>query len=273
MADHDPIDEASDVHIRAVHAGSTLTITIDHPERRNALSIEMIATMIDHLDAAVFDDDVRVVVLRSEGADFSTGADLGESNRSKERPRPGNLQRRMQHSAHRLIRTLHELQLPVVAAVSGWAAGLGNALALSADVVVADETATFWVPYVGKGFTPDSANSYLLPRLVGLARAKEMILRSKPISADIALEWGMISRVVPVGELAAAVDEVAAEFAAAATLSVGLAKMLIHRNLETDLTDALQNESIYEELAVRSDDFKEGMRAFAQKRPPDYTGW
>ena len=171
-----------------------------------------------------------------------------------------------------MIRTLHEAQLPIVAGVSGWAAGVGNALALSADVVIADVTAKFWVPFVGKGFSPDSANTYLLPRLVGLARAKEMIMRSKPIDAETALAWGMISAVVPAGELDAAVDAVAEEFLTAATVAVGLAKTLIHRNLDLDLTNALQNEGVYEEIAVRSDDFKEGMRAFVQKRPPRYTG-
>ena len=171
-----------------------------------------------------------------------------------------------------MIRALHDAQLPVVAGVSGWAAGVGNTLALSADVVIADETAKFWVPFVGKGFSPDSANTYLLPRLIGLARAKEMIMRAKPVTAAVALQWGMISEVVPVGALDAAVDAVAIEFAAAATLSVGLAKTLIHRNLDHDLANAVQNEAIYEELAVRSDDFKEGMRAFMQKRSPDYTG-
>jgi len=97
-------------------------------------------------------------------------------------------------------------------------------------------------------------------------------MRAKPITAATALAWGLISEVVPVGELDAAVDTVAGELEGAATLSVGLAKTLIHRNLDHDLTNALQNEAIYEELAVRSDDFKEGMRSFVQKRPPEYTG-
>jgi len=265
-------DLDADEHLLVRNTGGRLTITIDHAARKNALTISMITGITRHVDAAVLDDAMRVIVLRSEGPDFCTGIDLTESNRPEDKPRVGHLQRRMMQGSHRMIRTLHEAQLPIVAGVSGWAAGVGNALALSADVVIADETAKFWVPFVSKGFTPDSANTYLLPRLVGLARAKEMIMRSKPIDAETALAWGMISEVVAAGELDAAVDAVADELDAAATVSVGLAKTLIHRNLDLDLTNALQNEAVYEEIAVRSDDFKEGMRAFAQKRPPEYTG-
>ena len=261
-----------DEHLDVERSGTRLIITLDHSARKNALTNAMIAAITHYVDDAVLDDVTRVVVLRSTGLDFCTGIDLAESNPGGDKPRIGHLQRRMMQGSHRMIRTLHEAQLPVVAGVSGWAAGVGNALALSADVVIADETAKFWVPFVGKGFTPDSANSYLLPRLIGLARAKEMIMRAKPINATTALAWGLISEVVPVGGLDAAVDAVAAEFESAATLSVGLAKTLVHRNLDHDLTNALQNEAIYEELAVRSDDFKEGMRAFAQKRAPEYTG-
>jgi 2-(1,2-epoxy-1,2-dihydrophenyl)acetyl-CoA isomerase len=267
----------ADEHLHVDRVGTRLNLTLDHAERKNALTVEMIATITHHVDAAVLDDVTRVIVLRSRGADFCTGIDLAQSNQAQsnqaeERPRVGHLQRRMMQGSHRMIRTLHEAQLPIVAGVTGWAAGVGNALALSADVVIADETAKFWVPFVGKGFTPDSANTYILPRLVGLARAKEMIMRAKPIDAVTALSWGMISEVVPAGDLDRAVDAAAGELEAAATVSVGLAKTLIHRNIDADLTSALQNEAIYEEVAVRSDDFKEGMRSFVQKRRPDYTG-
>jgi len=268
------VDHATgaDGRIEIHRDGGRLDIVIDNPARKNAMTVEMIDAITAAITAAAFDDAMRVVVLRSTGNDFCTGIDLAQSNESDGKPRVGHLQRRMQSGSHGMIRALRETQLPVVAGVSGWAAGVGNALALSADIVVADESAQFWVPFVGKGFSPDSANSYLLPRLIGTARAKEMIMRAKPVPAETALQWGMISQVVAVGELDAAVDAIAAEFATAATIAVGLAKTLIHRNVDSDLTNALQNEAIYEELAVRSDDFKEGMRAFVQRRPPEFTG-
>jgi 2-(1,2-epoxy-1,2-dihydrophenyl)acetyl-CoA isomerase len=240
----------------------------------------MVMGITDAVEAAGRDDNVRVIVLRATGTDFCTGIDLVQSNSgdsarsvgARDKPRAGHLQRGFIYGPHRMIRALDAVQVPVVAGVSGWAAGIGNMLALSADVVVATPSAKFWVPFVTKGFTPDSGNTYLLPRLVGLARAKEMVLRGKPVSGERAAQWGLISECVPEVDLDAAVEGVVDEFASAATVSVGLAKTLLHRNLECDLASALQNEGVYEELAVRSDDFKEGMRSFAEKRSPKYTG-
>ena len=262
--------------------GPVLTLTLDRPERKNALSGEMVQGIADAVDAAGSDDEARVIVLRTSGDDFCSGIDLVESNRKdrgtesgsgRSKPRTGHLQRGFQHGAHRMIESLDAVQLPVVAVVRGWAAGVGNALALSADVVLATPDAKFWVPFVSKGFTPDSGNTWLIPRLVGIRRAKEMVLRGKPISGELAAEWGLITECVPEGDLDAAVAEVVEELASAATVAYGLARTLLHQNIELPLHAALQNEAIYEELAVRSDDFKEGMRAFAQKRTPDYTGW
>jgi 2-(1,2-epoxy-1,2-dihydrophenyl)acetyl-CoA isomerase len=216
-----------------------------------------------------------VVLITAKGDDFCAGMDLVQSNDTggaPVKPRIGHLQRRMQVGSHDMILELDAVQLPVVASVRGWAAGVGNMLALSADVVIATPSTKFWVPFVTKGFSPDSGNTWLLPRLVGLARAKEMVLRGEPIDGTRAAEWGLISRCVAEDELDTTVAEVVNGFAKAATVSVGLAKTLMHNNLGADLRTALHNEAIHEELAIRSDDFKEGMRSFAQRRPPDYTG-
>ncbi len=171
-----------------------------------------------------------------------------------------------------MIRTLFEAEIPIVTGVQGYAAGIGNALALAGDHVVAARSAQFWVPFVARGFTPDSGTTFLLPRLIGVARAKEMILRGKRVDGATAAEWGLVSQVVDDDALDDAVEEVVAEFARAATVAVGLAKQLVYRNLTADLEEALEREGMAEELAVRSDDFKEGMRAFVQRRDPDYSG-
>ncbi|HEX6659955.1 MAG TPA: enoyl-CoA hydratase-related protein [Ilumatobacter sp.] len=263
---------------RVQRSGPRMTIVLDRPERKNALTVEMIRTITTLIREASIDDATRVIVLRAAGPDFCSGIDLVESNAPKDasertKPRTGHLQRRLAAGAHEMITALAEAQVPIVAAVNGWAVGVGNMLALSADVVIATPSARFWVPFVTKGFTPDSGNTWLLPRLIGVARAKEMILRGKPIEGERAAEWGLISRCVAEDQLDTAVEEVATEFATGATVAIGLARALVHQNAALDLRAALRNEAIHEELAVRSDDFKEGMRAFAQKRPPEYTGW
>jgi 2-(1,2-epoxy-1,2-dihydrophenyl)acetyl-CoA isomerase len=277
-------DEAreQDADLLLAHDGPVLRITLNRPRRKNALAFPMIKAIAEAVEGAGQDDTTRVIVLRATGDNFCTGVDLVESNSprrpgadpgARTKPRTGHLQRSFIYGAHRMIRAFDAVQVPVVAGVRGWAAGIGNMLALSADVVIATPSAKFWVPFVTKGFTPDSGSTYLLPRLVGLARAKEMILRGKPVDGQRAAQWGLVSECVAEDELNRAVEAVVEEFAAAATVSVGLAKTLLHRNLECDLAGALQNEGIYEELAVRSDDFKEGMRAFTGKRDPRYTGW
>jgi len=268
-------------HLIVDRDGPVLRITLNRPDRKNALAVDMVTGITDAVDAAGQDDTTRVIVLRAAGTDFCTGIDLVQSNSAvrrgggegQARPRTGHLQRGFTYGAHRMIRALDAVQVPVVAGVRGWAAGIGNMLALSADVVIATPSAKFWVPFVTKGFTPDSGNTYLLPRLVGLARAKEMVLRGKPVPGERAADWGLVSDCVPEDDLDPAVEAVVEEFAGAATVSVGLARTLLHRNLECDLAGALQNEGIYEEVAVRSDDFKEGMSAFGEKRDPSYTGW
>jgi 2-(1,2-epoxy-1,2-dihydrophenyl)acetyl-CoA isomerase len=254
-------------------ANGVLTLTLNRPERRNALTKAMVARINAALHDVAGEDEARVVVVTSSGPDFCSGIDLAESNDpERARRKTGHLQRGLHYEAHAMIRALDALQVPVVAAVRGWAAGIGNALALSADVVVADTSARFWVPMVTRGFTPDSGNTWLLPRLVGLARAKHMILRGKAVDGPTAAMWGLIADCVAPDELDNAVASVVDELRRAATIAVGLAKTLIHRNLDLDLAEALQNEAIYEELAVRTDDFKEGIRAFREKRAPHYEG-
>lgn len=259
-----------------------LYLTLNRAERKNALTVSMIRSIIEQLELAAVDDRTRVVVLRAEGPDFCSGIDLIESNRrdrgsqadgGRNRPRVGHLQRGFPLGAHRMIQAIMSVQLPVVSAVRGWAAGVGNALALSADFTIAADTAKFWVPFATKGFTPDSGNSWLLPRMVGLARAKEMLMRGRPVDGPTAAAWGLVSMCVSDTELERCVDETAAELAQMPTVAVGLTKSLVHGNLESGFTAALQSEGVYEELGVRSDDFKEGMRAFAEKREPRYTGW
>jgi len=263
--------------VEVVDDGAVRRITLDRPDKRNAMTIAMFDAVADAVQGAVADDDVRVVVVRGRGDHFCAGAEIGAGERGDgtdppSRPRTGHLQRNLRASPHRMIRTLFEAEIPVVTGVQGYAAGIGNALALAGDHVIAARSARFWVPFVARGFTPDSGTTFLLPRLIGMARAKEMILRGKQVAGAQAAEWGLVNEVVDDDALDAAVEDVVQEFAQAPTVALSLAKQLVHRGLTSDLAGTLEREALTEELAVRSDDFKEGMRAFAQRRDPEYRG-
>ena len=250
-----------------------LQIRLDRPERKNALPLDAIARINRALEDAATDDALRAVVIRSTGADFCTGADWVASNtKGGARPRTGSIQRRTPVQAHRLIELLMEIQLPVVAVVRGWAAGLGCQLALASDFAIAAESARFWEPFLERGFSPDSGSTWLLPRFIGIARAKEMLLLGRKVTGTEAADWGLIHRAVPDDELDAAADELVARLAAGPTVAIGLTKRGIHRALEGSFTEAMEAESNALELSSRTTDFKEGLTAFRESRPPDFTG-
>ena len=164
------------------HEGAVLTLTLDRPDRRNAIDDTMMAGLIDALTAAGTDEAVRVVLLRGAGDHFCAGADIVARNApGGDRPRTGSIQRRLPTQAHRLIPLVLETQVPVVCAVQGWAAGLGFQLALAADVCLAGEDARFWEPFGQRGFTPDSGATWLLPRRVGEVRARELLLLGRTL--------------------------------------------------------------------------------------------
>jgi 2-(1,2-epoxy-1,2-dihydrophenyl)acetyl-CoA isomerase len=255
--------------------GPILRVTLDRPERKNALTRQMVTELARIVRDAAADDHTRVLVLRGSGSDFCAGIDLTESReeRSARRQRAGHVERRLASTVHRLIDSLLTAEIPVVTAIDGWAAGLGCVLALAGDYVVAADGARFWAPFVGRGFVPDSGTTWLLPRLVGMARARDMILRGRAIDAAEALSWGMVNQVVSADALETEVQSISVEFATAATVSVGLAKGLLARNASASLEAALYNEAMAQELAFRSADFKEGTAAFAERRAPTYSGW
>jgi len=252
--------------------GAILRLTLDRPARRNSLSHPMVDALVGALTDAATDDGLRVVHIRGEGDDFCAGADWVATNSGGQRPRTGDLVRRIPHTAHRPIELVHSIQLPVVCSVHGWAVGLGCNLALAADFTVAAADALFWEPFVTRGFSPDSGSTWLLPRLIGLTRAKRMLLLGEKVTAADAEDWGLIHRAVDPSELDVVTEELLARLGAAPTVAIGLAKQAIHYGQHATLPQTMNQELFNLELSCRTTDFKEGLAAFSDKRPPEFSG-
>jgi 2-(1,2-epoxy-1,2-dihydrophenyl)acetyl-CoA isomerase len=259
--------------LKVGHADQVLRLTIDLAARRNALDDVVLGAMIDAIDAAGRDEDVRVIVISGEGPDFCSGFDIVSRNAAGgPRPRVGSIQRRLPSQAHRLIPLMLRTQVPIVSVVRGWAAGIGLNLALASDFTVAADDARFWAPFVGRGFTPDSGATWMLPRRIGDVRARDMVLLGRVVSGAEAADWGMVHAAVPGDQLDGAADELVGTLAQSPTVALGLAKWLLVSGVGQSLEDQLHDEAFSMELSSRSEDFKEGLAAFKEKRPPEYKG-
>jgi 2-(1,2-epoxy-1,2-dihydrophenyl)acetyl-CoA isomerase len=259
--------------LRTENQGSVLRLTLDRADRRNAVDDVMLDAMIGHLAAAGIDESVRAIRIDADGPDFSAGADLIANNAKSERkPRVGSTQRRLPNKANRLIPLMLETQVPIVAVVRGWAAGLGFHIALASDFCVAADDARFWEPFMTRGFTPDSGAAWLLPRLIGMVRTRQLLMLGEEISGATAAEWGVIHGAYPDEQLDSAAEHLVTTLAEAPTVALGLTKWLLQSGNGLDLDRHLQNEAMALELSSRSEDFREGLAAFKDKRDANFTG-
>lgn len=250
--------------------GVVLRMTLDRPSRRNSLSQAMIGTLVEALTKAAADDSLRAVHVRG-GEDFCAGVDWIASNDGR-RPRSGDLVRRIPHAAHRVIELVATIQVPVLCSVRGWAAGFGCNLALAADFTVAATDAVFWEPFLDRGFSPDSGATWLLPRLVGLARARRMLLLGEKVAGADAADWGLIHQAVSPAELDDAAEQLLDRLASGPTAALGLAKQALSFGQHATLSQSMTQELFNLELSCRTADFKEGLEAFRQRRPPKFQG-
>ena len=250
-----------------------LRLTFDRVEKRNALTDDIVAGLIDAFVQAGMDESVRVIVLAGAGDHFCSGFDIVARNApSGGRPRVGSIQRRLPSQANRLISLLRRTQVPVVCVVQGWAAGIGLSLSLAADFTVASHDAKFWAPFLGRGFTPDSGVTWLLPRRIGEVRARDMVLLGRVVSGVEAASWSMIHESVETEQLHESSEALISTLAAAPTVALGLTKALLDSSSTASLESQLQDEAFSLELSSRSEDFKEGLAAFSEKRDPNYKG-
>lgn len=262
-------------HLRLEERGDgILRVHFDKPAKRNALDDDMVVGLLERLEQAENEESVRVVLITAEGDHFCSGFDIvGRNDGAPEvRPRVGSIQRRLPRLSHGLVARMCEIQVPIVAAARGWVAGVGLHVAAAADFTVVADDARVWEPFAQRGFTPDSGGTWLLPRLVGVQRARRMLVLGEIVSGADAVDWGLFHSSVPAGEVDATAEALAVQLASAPTVTVGLAKWLIHTSAEHTFDQHLRAEGYAMELSSRSEDFKEGLQAFVQKRDPEFKG-
>ncbi|NVJ98073.1 MAG: enoyl-CoA hydratase/isomerase family protein [Alphaproteobacteria bacterium] len=245
------------------------TITFNRPDRLNALSGQLKS---DLLEALRFlgrpDSGARALLITGKGRGFCAGADLAESGMSEDR----DLGASLTDTYHPFLTELANLKIPVVSAVNGVAAGAGMSIAISADIVIAAKSAYFLQAFVNIALVPDAGSTYILPRLVGLSRARAMMMLGEKLPADKALEWGLVYDVVEDEALLETATTLAKKLASGPTVALSGIRQLMAQSMNNDYQAQLAAEASAQRVAGRSADCIEGVMAFLQKRPADFKG-
>jgi 2-(1,2-epoxy-1,2-dihydrophenyl)acetyl-CoA isomerase len=257
-----------------------LWLTIDRADAGNSLTADMRDQLAAWFEEASSDLHVRSIVLTGAGEKaFCTGADLRSQRPGPPRPEgaperaTGDVARLIQQGWQQLVVSILDCEKPVIGSINGTAAGGGMHLALACDLVIASETAKFIEAFIRRGIAPDAAGAWLLTRLVGIQRAKELFFLGEDVSAQRALSLGLINYVVPGASLHAETLALASRLASAPTRAIAITKALTNRSLDVDRATALLDEAWGQELVTTTEDMKEGVAAFVERRDPKFRGY
>ena len=246
-------------------------VTLNRPDKLNSFTRVMHAELRAALSAIRHDTSVRAILLTGAGRGFCAGQDLDDVI-DPSTGKPGTVSNTLMEDYNPLIRTLHEVPLPVVCAVNGVAAGAGANIALACDLVLAARSAVFLQAFAKIGLVPDAGGSYFLPRLVGMARAMGLAMLAEKLPAETALQWGLIWQVVDDARLMEEARLLARRLATQPTVALGLIKRELHASSRNSLTEQLALEADLQSTAAQSHDYHEGVAAFLAKRQPVFEG-
>jgi 2-(1,2-epoxy-1,2-dihydrophenyl)acetyl-CoA isomerase len=251
--------------------GGVATIILNRPRALNALSAAMIEEILDAVKKTAEDQEVKAFILTGTGRAFCFGADISEFSQAQKDPAANSLLSLLKQ-AQEIIRTIVNMPKPTIAALNGFATGLGLDLALACDLRIAAERVKISEAFVSMGLVPDGGSTFFLPRLVGLAKAAEMIYTGEPLNASEAERIGLFNRVVPGQELEKSAQELANKLATGPSLALRLAKKALWKNLQGDLNAALKLEAESQGICLQSEDHREAVTAFLAKRDPVFQG-
>jgi len=248
------------------------TLTLNRPERLNALGGSLRHDLLTAVEAATADSDVRVIVITGAGRGFCSGGDVKAMREARESGNAGSIEEKVAPIRDRVVLALRDSPKPTLAAVNGPAAGAGMNLALACDMRIASTEAKFAQAFVRRGLHVDWGGTYFLPRIVGTAKACELIFTGDVIEAEEALSLGIVSSVVAPSDLISTAYELARKIAAGPPIAIRMAKRSLYHNLDCDLRQALEQETYSQIVCRDTEDAAEGVLAFTEKRPPRFTG-
>ena len=246
-------------------------VTLNRPDNANTINLDLVKDLYDAFKECHHDESIRVVIFTAKGAMFSGGGDLGSF--VKESDNLGPFITDMTTYFHLAVTLMHRMEKPIVVAINGTAAGGGLSLALSGDIIISADTAKFTAAYTAAGLSPDGSMTYIMPRLIGLKKTKELMITNRRFTANEALDMGLIDQVVKHEDLEKTVMDMAISLSKGATKAYGAVKTLLADTFSSSLESHLEQEARLLNIRAQGHDGKEGVKAFIEKRKPDFKGY